>query len=218
MPVTYYYLVVNSGNAALDSVKVTDSRGLPVSCPDRALALNEEMTCTARYVTSQADVARGTIVNTGTVTGRAPDGTAVTGDASSAITAMPAPALSIVKNASPVTYSAAGQLITYSYLVTNNGNVSLHGVTVIDSQGLALRLPVHQPGGRAGDDLHAPATAPPRPTSASARSVNIALVQGATPDGAMLVDGSVAFVFPTEFFFPVTGCAPSGYGGGCGAA
>ena len=203
-PVTYYYLVVNSGNATLDPVTVTDSRGLPVSCPRTALAPNEEMTCTAHYVTTQADVDRGTIANTGTVTGRAPDGAEVTDDASLDIPAMPAPALSIVKTASPVTFSAAGQLITYSYLVTNNGNVSLHGVTVTDSRGLALSCPSTSLA--AGQAMTC--TARYRTTQADVSAgpiINIALVQGSMPDGTVLGDASVAFVFPTVFFFPVTG-------------
>ncbi|MBM3500844.1 MAG: hypothetical protein FJX74_19470, partial [Armatimonadetes bacterium] len=39
----------------------------------------------------------------------------------------PLPALTIVKTAAPGTYSAVGQVISYSYLVTNSGNVNLNG-------------------------------------------------------------------------------------------
>jgi uncharacterized repeat protein (TIGR01451 family) len=204
MPVTYFYLVTNSGDVTLDPVTVTDSRGLPVSCPRISLAPGELMTCTARYVTTQADVGRSSIANTGTATGTAPDGAEVTDHSSVDIPAAPAPALSIVKTASPVTFSAAGQLITYSYLVTNNGTVSLHGVTVTDSRGLALSCPSTSLA--AGQAMTC--TARYRTTQADVSAgpiVNIAAVQGTTPSGDVLGDGSVAFVFPAVFFFPVTG-------------
>ena len=45
------------------------------------------------------------------------------------------PALSLVKSATPATYATVGQSISYSYLVTNTGNVRLAGpVTVTDDK------------------------------------------------------------------------------------
>ncbi|NIQ20711.1 MAG: hypothetical protein GTN95_11190, partial [Gammaproteobacteria bacterium] len=35
------------------------------------------------------------------------------------------PSLAIVKTATPTTYSAVGDVISYSYLVTNTGNVTI---------------------------------------------------------------------------------------------
>ena len=49
------------------------------------------------------------------------------------VTAVQNPSLSIVKTASPTTYDAVGNVISYSYLVTNSGNVSLTGpVSIAD--------------------------------------------------------------------------------------
>ena len=87
------------GNTALNPVTVTDSRGIAVSCPHASLAIDGEMTCTARYVTTRADVDRGTLANAGTVTGRAPDGHHVTDDDRLDIPAVQAPGISIVKTA-----------------------------------------------------------------------------------------------------------------------
>jgi hypothetical protein len=69
--------VTNSGNVALHRVTVTDSRGLPLRCPDTRLAVGQAMTCTARYVTTQADVNAIAILNVATVRGRTPTGAGV---------------------------------------------------------------------------------------------------------------------------------------------
>ena len=51
------------------------------------------------------------------------------------VTAVQTKTLSLVKSASPSTYSTVGQSISYSYLVTNTGNVRLAGpVTVADDK------------------------------------------------------------------------------------
>ena len=43
--------------------------------------------------------------------------------------------LRITKSASPTTYFAAGQVITYSYVITNSGNVTLNGpFTITDDK------------------------------------------------------------------------------------
>lgn len=75
--VNYYYLVTNNGNTTLDPVTVTDSRGLPLRCPSTRLAVGQAMTCTARYVTTAANVNGGHVFNVATVRGRTPSGAGV---------------------------------------------------------------------------------------------------------------------------------------------
>jgi uncharacterized repeat protein (TIGR01451 family) len=89
-PIGYRYLVTNDGNVALHRVRVTDSRGLALSCPHTALAVAHAMTCTARYLTSEADVSAGAILNVATVRGRTPSGAGVFA-ASSAFVPLAAP-------------------------------------------------------------------------------------------------------------------------------
>ena len=49
------------------------------------------------------------------------------------ITAGTAAAVALVKSATPSTFSAAGQTISYSFAVTNSGNVTLSNVQVTDT-------------------------------------------------------------------------------------
>ena len=50
----------------------------------------------------------------------------------STTTSCQTPGINLVKSASIASFSNAGTLVTYSYLVTNTGNVTLNPVTVTD--------------------------------------------------------------------------------------
>ena len=132
--VTYSYKVTNSGNVSLTAVRVTDPMsGLSaVTCPSTTLAAQASQTCTATYTTTQADVDRGSINNTGTATGTPPSGPALTRQSSVTIPATTNPGITLVKSASITGFSAPGTLVTYSYKVTNSGNLTLHSVGVTD--------------------------------------------------------------------------------------
>jgi uncharacterized repeat protein (TIGR01451 family) len=138
--ITYSFAVTNTGNVTLDDVVVNegDFTGTgelsDIVCADfsGSLAPNESVTCTATYVATQADVDAGVVSNTATATGTPPVGEPVDSDPSEATTpsAPAAPALSIVKSANPTSIVAAGETITYSFLVTNTGNVTLTDIVV----------------------------------------------------------------------------------------
>lgn len=135
--ITYTYLVTNTGNQTLHNVTVTDNRitGLTCTPPQgSALAPGAVMRCTATHVTSQADVDRGSIPNEATATGRPATGPEVTDKADEKVTAGIAAALTIAKTASPTVFTMHGQLISYSYVATNIGTVTLHDVTVTDTR------------------------------------------------------------------------------------
>ena len=74
----------------------------------------------------------GRIDNTAVASGNPPAGGAVTDSDSETVTATTAPAIQIDKIANPTTVTAANQPIAYTFLVTNTGNVTLTGITVID--------------------------------------------------------------------------------------
>ena len=122
--ISYSYLVTNVGNVTLAGPFTVDDDKATVTCPtDTSLAVGASITCTASYVVTQADLDAGSVTNTATAT----NGTVVSNPDSETVTAVQAPALTLVKTATPQTYSAVGDVISYSYLVTNNGNVTLAG-------------------------------------------------------------------------------------------
>ncbi len=138
--VAYSFLVKNTGNVTLTSVSVADAFTAPagpalvISCPPTPLAAGATLTCTATYSVKQADLDAGTIVNSATASGTPPTGSPVTSAPSTAtVTASQSALLSIQKAASPTTVTSIGQTVAYSFLVTNNGNVTLTGVGVADT-------------------------------------------------------------------------------------
>ena len=132
--VSYSFLVTNTGNVTLTAVAVTDPLpGLSaVSCPGASLPPAASMTCTASYMVTQVDIDAGSIVNTATATGTPPTGAPVTKTSSATVDAPSGPAINVVKSASPTSVSAAGQIVTYSFVVTNTGNVTLSAIAVAD--------------------------------------------------------------------------------------
>ncbi|SDQ15384.1 DUF7507 domain-containing protein [Leucobacter chromiiresistens] len=137
----YRFTVTNTGNLTLNDVTVsetvfTGSGDLTdVVCPVTTLAPGESTICTATYTpTSQADVDQGTIDNTAIATGNAVRNEGVTSDPSSAIAVAPhTPALHLVKLADKQNY-VAGDLITYSFQVSNVGNVTMKDIVVNETE------------------------------------------------------------------------------------
>ena len=133
-PITYDIVVTNTGNVTLTNVTVSDPQatvGVCTPAQPGTLAPLASMSCPASYVVTQADVDAGSFTNTATAdsaeTGPDTDGETVTFTQSLS--------LSIGKTALPATYSTVGQVISYSFQVTNSGNVTLSGpFTVSDDQ------------------------------------------------------------------------------------
>jgi PKD repeat protein len=139
--ITYTYTVTDNGNVPLQDIAVTDTRLGAVDCPATTLAVGQAVTCTAAYHTTAADVTGGRAANSATVTAATADGLAVAGHASLAIPRQDRPAVSLEKNASAASFTAAGQAVTYTFLVTDNGNVPLRGVNVTDTQAGPVSCP-----------------------------------------------------------------------------
>ncbi|MFF9564738.1 beta strand repeat-containing protein [Leifsonia sp. NPDC014704] len=159
--VTYSFVVTNTGtvdlaNPSVDETAFTGAGTPPtVTCPPALLHPAGTATCTALYTLTQADVDAGSVANTATATATAPSGIAapVSASSSATVTIAPAPALTLVKSASPSTAAdfTVGQVVTYSFAVTNTGNVTLTDVVVTEGSftGTGTLPPATCPAGAA---------------------------------------------------------------------
>ncbi|QUJ78258.1 DUF11 domain-containing protein [Sulfitobacter albidus] len=136
--VAYTYLVTNSGNITLRAQPVvTDDRIANVTCapiPQAGLLPGQSLTCTAPYTVTQADIDAGGVTNIASVSSPEVPLPATPGAETDSVTlpATAAPALLIAKTADATDALVAGQTITYTYRVTNAGNVTLSEVAVTD--------------------------------------------------------------------------------------
>ena len=136
--VTYTFVVKNTGNVTLSAIALSDPLLGTVSCPRTSLAPGASMTCTAPvYALTQTDVDAGVRTNTATATATPPSGPAITRRATADVTLSQSTGLTIDKTASAildvdVNGQDAGDRITYGFVVTNTGNVTLTGLAVSD--------------------------------------------------------------------------------------
>ncbi|MDR1807546.1 MAG: DUF11 domain-containing protein [Propionibacteriaceae bacterium] len=173
--VDYTFLVTNTGNVAVTGVAVaedafTGAAAAPaVTCPGGSLAPGASVTCTAAYTAVQADVDAGSLGNTAVATATAASGGAVTSaSATATIAADQQPGLALVKAvAVPGGDYRAGDVIEYTFTVTNTGNVTLSAVGVVDGGALF--------GGAAPENLTPPAC----PAAAAALAPGAAVTCGA---------------------------------------
>ncbi len=166
--ITYYFEITNTGDQTLTNITLTDTlvedtlEGGPIVslAPDAV----DTDTFSATYVLTQADIDKGEVLNRATVTGTDTFGNEVTDDSitsqgADSPTNVPADQVAeivLVKTAddSGVQSPAeVGDIITYSFAVTNTGNVTLTNVTLSDildgidfSSSAATSIPTLLPG------------------------------------------------------------------------
>src|SRR5215475_3949847 len=140
--INYSYTLTNTGNVTINSITVSDNKIASVSCPVSTLAPGASTTCTGSYTTTSADVTNGSVTNTATAHGTPTAGTLADATAQATINLLAQPSWKLVKTPSPSTYTAAGQLINYSYTLTNTGNVTINSITVSDNKIASVSCPV----------------------------------------------------------------------------
>ena len=143
--INYTILVENTGTSPLTAVNVTDPQAGTVTCaggnPIGTLAVGASIACSASYTITAANVTAGSMTNVARATGTAPPSSCATPPCTvsgtgttTVVTPASAPQLTVVKQASPKTVSATGQVIDYTIVGTNTGNVILTSVIISDSK------------------------------------------------------------------------------------
>lgn len=137
---TYALAATNGGNVTLTAVGIADAApgvGAFVSdCPAvlATLAPGDSVSCAAAYTIAQSDLDVGTVTNSATSAALAPNGdSALSGPAQATSQALQAPMLSLTKSVDPSNFSAVGEVIGYTLVITNTGNVTIQTVTITDT-------------------------------------------------------------------------------------
>ena len=133
--ITYTFTVTNTGNVTLTNVRVIDKMLGTVTCAVTTLAPGESTTCTAApYTVTAKDVRKGSILNKAVARANGGGGAEVSANDQVTVTtsAPPKPAIELVKKADTRGPVKVGDKITYTFTVTNTGNVTLKNVRVSD--------------------------------------------------------------------------------------
>ncbi|UGQ09045.1 hypothetical protein LO772_18925 [Yinghuangia sp. ASG 101] len=149
-PIDYEFVVSNTGSVPIGELVVSDPTVGPVHCPTRDLAPGETITCTATYVVTAEDVARGYLANEAVAQGQA-DGTPVTSPP--ADTTVPMGGLALVKTVDDTRTYAVGDTVSYQYVVTNTTDRRVDGLVVTDDRiaGITCESTSLAPHGTPGD-------------------------------------------------------------------
>ena len=181
--VPYTFTVTNIGNQILTGITVSDPNCdvAPTyqsgdTNEDSKLNLNETWTYTCSHTVTQDEIdAGGQLHNEVTVDSNESEPDEDEKD----IQVTQSPALTIVKSATPSTYDSVGDVIDYSFVVTNTGNVTLIGPITVSDNKIANVICPDTASLAPGDDLICSATYTITLDDLDAESVtNVAFAEG----------------------------------------
>jgi uncharacterized repeat protein (TIGR01451 family) len=148
--VNYAFTVVNTGNAVLTNVRVTDPKAIVTGGPlaQLGIAQTDTTTFTASRVITRDDLLANGITNQATGSGQPPTGARVSdlSDDASVLENDPTftalsgvPGVAVVKKVSRIDdrngngITDVGDIINYSFAITNTGSVALQNITLTDN-------------------------------------------------------------------------------------
>ncbi|SFR64384.1 beta strand repeat-containing protein [Litoreibacter janthinus] len=139
---SYEYVLTNTGNVTLETPTVADDVidvAGSVSCAATEILPDQAITCTATYSTLQEDLNAGEVTNIATASavtvGAAGGATVTSADRTLTVPAVQSPALTLAKDGAAPASFTIGENITYTFTVTNSGNVDITDpITITDDK------------------------------------------------------------------------------------
>ncbi|SEN73467.1 conserved repeat domain-containing protein [Loktanella fryxellensis] len=130
------FIVRNAGNVTTtDPITVSDSliQPAPLTCTEAPLAPGDQVICSLPYAPTQANVDAGLFANSATAATQF-GGDSVTTPVPGTVTAIAVrrPGLAVVKSLVSLASFSPGQIATYRYDLTNNGNTTITGPITVD--------------------------------------------------------------------------------------
>ena len=193
--VEWTYIVRNSGTTMLTNLVVTDDQdGVEVDCPETSIPPGEVVICTATGVAEE-----GQYANLGTASASSSVGSVSESDPSHYFGFVSEIHVEKFVNGNdadtaPGIELAVGDPITWTYEVTNPGNILIRSVTLVDDQGL---VPIFVDGDDADLALEPGETWTYEATSAAAPGSHVNI---ATVSGLDMLEGPVMHTDPANYF------------------
>lgn len=184
--IKYVIKVTNTGSVTLNNVVVTDVLLPNWSQTISTLAPGQSQQFEVEYVVKAEDIENGKVLNVAKVKGEDPKGNEVEDEDDKEVPFKAVPSISIEKTADKTLVKEAGEAVNYTLIVTNNGNVDLSNVIVRDPMtGFEQNIGFL----KSGEIRNFVITYIIKPTDLSKSVlVNIATVEGTTPDGPKVTD------------------------------
>ncbi len=140
--INYTYVITNHWGTDGKISLFTDTKANTLSCGPGTVVPAAGLTCTGSYTITAADVAAGSVTGVATLSGDAcGDECLVTTTAQATVTFVGTPSWTLTKAANPTTYSLPGEVITYTYVLSNTGPIAISNIALTDTRIAAVNCP-----------------------------------------------------------------------------
>jgi len=190
--ITYTYIITNTGNVTVNNLSLKDDMLNTIALAKTSLGQGDNVTATAEHTVVIGDFP-GPVTNTATTTGTDPLGNTVADNATAEVTLNAYTAsIKVIKTAAP-NPASPHEIITYTYVITNTGNVTISNLSLEDDMLGEINLD-EVTSLSPGENIAATATYTVTIDDLPGPIVNIATARGEDPLGTVITDNASASV------------------------